>query len=201
MRYPRDPYWLTSKYGGKCSKCGKAVRKGERIFYYPNTKSVLCAGDSCGGQASRDFEAARFDESVYAGGKRRRGGKARKPILAWKRPANLNELWEAAAPGGGRYVIRMIGAYRTGATRYEVNLTGTAYSNAYLGQAKTSDGAKRMAAAHANRRAARAQTVAVGPTTRGPWDSGGKRRRGGKRRAARGAGLIAAARALRDIWK
>jgi DNA-binding ferritin-like protein len=54
-----DPYWMTAKYPGKDSK-GKAVRKGDKVFYYPNTKTML-TGDEAE-KASRDFDAGKFDE-------------------------------------------------------------------------------------------------------------------------------------------
>lgn len=74
MRYPRDPYWLNLRRRDVCAKCHAEMKPGERGFYYPNTKTILCDSDSCGGQASRDFAAAKFDESVYGGGY---GGKRR----------------------------------------------------------------------------------------------------------------------------
>lgn len=60
-----DPYWLTARFNSKCSnpKCGREIKKGERAFYFPNGKSIRCDRDECGGQASRDFEAAKADES------------------------------------------------------------------------------------------------------------------------------------------
>ena len=64
-KYGRDPHWLYAIYSGKCTKCGRSVKAGERIFYYPNTRTVYCDGDDCGGAAARDFSAAVFDESVY----------------------------------------------------------------------------------------------------------------------------------------
>lgn len=54
-----DPYWMTAKYPGKDST-GKAVRKGDKVFYYPNTKTML-TGDEAE-KASRDFDAGKFDE-------------------------------------------------------------------------------------------------------------------------------------------
>jgi len=66
-RYSRDPYWTTAKFAGKCSRCDGPIRKGESIFYYPNTRTVLCDSDDCGTHASREFNGAKFDESVYSG--------------------------------------------------------------------------------------------------------------------------------------
>lgn len=59
------PYWLTARRAGHCSKCHREIRRGSRIFYYPTTRTVLCAGEHCGEQASREADAARFDERGY----------------------------------------------------------------------------------------------------------------------------------------
>ena len=61
-RYSRDPYWMTAKYPGK-DKNGKPFRAGERVFYYPLTKTVLTGAEA--EAAARDFDAARFDEDGY----------------------------------------------------------------------------------------------------------------------------------------
>lgn len=69
-RYSRDPYWLTAKFDSKCTRkgCDTTITKGQRAFYYPSSKSVLCEKDDCGGQASRDFEAAAADDAAMSGG-------------------------------------------------------------------------------------------------------------------------------------
>jgi DNA-binding ferritin-like protein len=54
-----DPYWMTAKYPGKDHK-GNPFKKGDRVFYYPRTKTILTGPEA--EQASRDFDAARFDE-------------------------------------------------------------------------------------------------------------------------------------------
>ncbi len=61
------PFWLTAKYGAKCSKCGFGIKKGEQIFYYPADRKVLCVGDGCGKQAERDLRADDFDQAMYSG--------------------------------------------------------------------------------------------------------------------------------------
>lgn len=68
--YSGDPYWLTARFASPCSQkgCTHQIQKGELAFYYPNGKKILCQGDDCGGQAARDFEAAKADESFYGGG-------------------------------------------------------------------------------------------------------------------------------------
>ncbi len=59
------PYWLKAIYGGICSRCQGPVKKGEDILYFPQTKRLLCAGDSCGRQHQRDMDANAFDEAMY----------------------------------------------------------------------------------------------------------------------------------------
>lgn len=66
MRYPRDPYQTTARFDSKC-QCGESIKRGDSIFYYPNTKTALAIGKpcQCGDKARRDFESARADESGY----------------------------------------------------------------------------------------------------------------------------------------
>ena len=54
-----DPYWMEARYPGHDSK-GRIVRKGDKVFYYPRTKTMLTGEEA--EQAARDFESARFDE-------------------------------------------------------------------------------------------------------------------------------------------
>ena len=63
--YSNDPRWITARFASACPQCKTAIRKGDSAYYFPATKTVLCAGDDCGGQAARDFEAARFDEECF----------------------------------------------------------------------------------------------------------------------------------------
>ena len=58
----RDPYWTTAVFPSKCAKCGAGIKKGARIFYYPNGGGAYCDLDACGQQESRNFAAALFDE-------------------------------------------------------------------------------------------------------------------------------------------
>jgi hypothetical protein len=58
-RFSGDPRWITAKYAGT-DKDGVPFRKGERVFYYPVSRTIL-TGDKAE-QAARDFEAAKFDE-------------------------------------------------------------------------------------------------------------------------------------------
>lgn len=63
--YPRDPYWTTAKFAapGNPESKGGPIKYGDRIFYYPNTKTAL-KGEAAE-RASRDFDAAAFDERGF----------------------------------------------------------------------------------------------------------------------------------------
>lgn len=59
--YSRDPFWLTTKYSGECKQCHRPIARGEKAFYYPIGKRLLCDGP-CGQAASADFEMGKADE-------------------------------------------------------------------------------------------------------------------------------------------
>ena len=61
----RDPYWTTARFVGHCRVCGQPIKKGERIFYYPNSKRASCGGDGCGHKEHREFMALAADEALY----------------------------------------------------------------------------------------------------------------------------------------
>jgi len=63
----RDPYWLNAKFASGCgnSSCPNQIRKGDRIFYYPNGRKALCP--ACSETAGRDFDAAKQDEAFMQG--------------------------------------------------------------------------------------------------------------------------------------
>jgi hypothetical protein len=60
--YARDPYWTDARFRSVC-KCGQVIYKGDRIFYYPATKTALCP--KCSEKASNEFAAAVQDEDFY----------------------------------------------------------------------------------------------------------------------------------------
>lgn len=62
-RYRNDPYWITAKYPGVDAK-GRAFKKGEKIFYYPLTKTILSGGEA--EDAAYDFNAAAMDEDYMS---------------------------------------------------------------------------------------------------------------------------------------
>lgn len=61
--YPRDPYWTKARFVSHCRKCEIEIKKGNKIFYYPNTKSVYC--ETCGQSASADFACCLQDEEFF----------------------------------------------------------------------------------------------------------------------------------------
>jgi len=42
MTYKNDPRELSARFPSKCPKCGKTISKGDRIAYWPATKTALC---------------------------------------------------------------------------------------------------------------------------------------------------------------
>lgn len=64
--YSGDPFWMTSKYSGKCRKCSNPINKGDNIFYYPKGKTVYC--EKCGQGESAKFDSMVEDEDHYNGG-------------------------------------------------------------------------------------------------------------------------------------
>lgn len=65
-RHSRDPSWLTAKFPSDCAgSCGQRIATGDRIFYFPSTRSAY--GDRCGcaETQSADFNAHAADEAAY----------------------------------------------------------------------------------------------------------------------------------------
>lgn len=62
--YSGDPYWTTAKFAST-DAAGNQVKKGDRIFYYPRTKTVLTG--PAAEQAARDFQAEAEDEAFLSG--------------------------------------------------------------------------------------------------------------------------------------
>jgi len=58
MNYRGDPYWTTAKFDSKYAK------KGERIFYFPKTKTVLKG--MAAEKAAVDFERCKEMEDFYS---------------------------------------------------------------------------------------------------------------------------------------
>ena len=60
--YKGDPYWTTARFNST-DKNGKPVKKGDRIFYYPQTRTVLTGTEA--DAASAEFSASVADEDFY----------------------------------------------------------------------------------------------------------------------------------------
>jgi hypothetical protein len=43
--YQDDPRWIDIRYAAKCP-CGQEIRRGDRGFYYPKGKTLVC--ENCG---------------------------------------------------------------------------------------------------------------------------------------------------------
>ena len=62
-KYSADPFWMVAKFNSTCS-CGKAINKGEKIYYYPKGRVAVCA-DPCGRKGENDLLA---DKSMEISG-------------------------------------------------------------------------------------------------------------------------------------
>jgi hypothetical protein len=71
--YGGDPYWMNAKYAGTDAK-GLAFKKGERVFYYPKTKTIYAGGNA--EAASHDFQSMAADEDFMGGGSYNQGSAA-----------------------------------------------------------------------------------------------------------------------------
>ena len=60
----RDPYWTSAKFDSTDAN-GNTVKRGDRIFYYPDSKTVL-TGDAAE-KAGGEFNAAKQDEAFMNG--------------------------------------------------------------------------------------------------------------------------------------
>ena len=63
--YHNDPRWIDARYACTCRRCKRTIGRGERMYYYPATKSTYCNRDTCGRQEAREFESAKADEEGY----------------------------------------------------------------------------------------------------------------------------------------
>ncbi|OHD26297.1 MAG: hypothetical protein A2Y38_06595 [Spirochaetes bacterium GWB1_59_5] len=57
-----DPFWMAAKYPGRASD-GTPVRKGDRVLYWPKTKTIMIG--KAAEAAWRQFEAEVADEGFY----------------------------------------------------------------------------------------------------------------------------------------
>ena len=59
-----DPYWTEARFNSADAN-GNKVAKGDRIFYYPRTKTVLSGTHA--EQAAAEFADAAADEAFMSG--------------------------------------------------------------------------------------------------------------------------------------
>jgi hypothetical protein len=55
-----EPHWITAESELKCT-CGNKIRKGERIYYLPATRTALCT--SCSEKTEEEFKKLMEDEN------------------------------------------------------------------------------------------------------------------------------------------
>lgn len=58
-----DPKIMVSRFNSTCSKCKKAIKKGEDIIFWPYNRTA--DHFKCGETDYRQFEASAQDESFY----------------------------------------------------------------------------------------------------------------------------------------
>lgn len=62
--FPRDPHWINAKYPG-VGQDGTPFKAGEKVLYWPNTKTVMVGKQA--EEAWKRFEAEAADEAMYGG--------------------------------------------------------------------------------------------------------------------------------------
>ena len=63
--YRDDPRWITTRYACTCARCKRTIARGERMYYYPASKSTYCNHSACGRQEAAEFEGMKADEEGY----------------------------------------------------------------------------------------------------------------------------------------
>lgn len=63
MSHRHDPRQIVAKFDSNCNQCGRRLRKGTQIYYWPLTKTVKCG--ICGERDFLEFIASLQDEQFY----------------------------------------------------------------------------------------------------------------------------------------
>lgn len=63
--YAKDPYWTTARFDSVAAN-GDTIKKGDRIFYYPNGRQSFVGQAAI--EAAADFESCAQDEAFQNGG-------------------------------------------------------------------------------------------------------------------------------------
>lgn len=59
----KDPYPLKARFDSDCAGCGKRIRKGDQIYYWPDGRKAYC--EACGEPEYRLFLGSKQDEVFY----------------------------------------------------------------------------------------------------------------------------------------
>lgn len=57
---------MDARFTSKCPDCGRIIKKGEEIVYWPLTRKAQCW--KCGEDGYNSAQASYADERMYAGG-------------------------------------------------------------------------------------------------------------------------------------
>lgn len=60
--YKNDPVNIAAKFNGNCNICGKSIKKGDPLYYWPATKTALC--ENCGAVEFARFISLALDEEM-----------------------------------------------------------------------------------------------------------------------------------------
>jgi hypothetical protein len=60
----RDPYWTTAKFDSTDAN-GNPVKKGDKIWYYPDSRTVMTGPGA--EKAAAEFEGSKQDEAFMSG--------------------------------------------------------------------------------------------------------------------------------------
>ena len=63
----RDPRWINARRSERCEshECGREIRPGARVFYYPATRSVYCV--ECSPAVAARAESELADDDTFGG--------------------------------------------------------------------------------------------------------------------------------------
>jgi ribosomal protein S27E len=63
-RYENDPRVIVAKFESSCKKCGKKIKKGTELYYWPSSREINCL--ACGETDYNQFLSSAQDEEFYA---------------------------------------------------------------------------------------------------------------------------------------
>ena len=63
--YAGDPRQITAKFTSTCAQCHCQIKKGDDIYYWPNSQKAYCS--VCGEPDYRQFLSSKADEDTFHG--------------------------------------------------------------------------------------------------------------------------------------